>query len=56
MQRTESLSQTVLACAFEVSSRLGVGFVESVYENALCIELQQMGMHFYTAKAFESDL
>ena len=50
MQRMESLSQTVLACAFEVSNRLGVGFVESVYENALCVELQQLGVNFTQQK------
>ena len=50
MQRMESISQTVLACAFEVSNRLGTGFLESVYENALCVELQQQGMNFTQQK------
>lgn len=34
------LSKQVISCAFEVSNQLGAGFLESVYENALCLELQ----------------
>ena len=37
-------------CAFEVSNRLGAGFLESVYENALCVELEQQGISFQQQK------
>jgi GxxExxY protein len=35
------VTQSILECAFEVSNELGIGFLESVYENALLIALQQ---------------
>ena len=38
------LSEQVIQCAFEVSNQLGVGFLESVYENALYIELTNRGI------------
>lgn len=39
-----SLTQTVIACAFEVINELGSGFLESVYEKALVLALQQKGL------------
>jgi GxxExxY protein len=46
MQGTEhsELTQKILSCAFEVSNELGIGFLESVYENSLMIALQQQGL------------
>ena len=38
------LTERILAAAFEVTNELGVGFVESVYENALLIALRQGGL------------
>lgn len=40
------LSQQVIGCAFEVSNTLGAGFLESVYERALCVELAKTGLRF----------
>ena len=40
----KSLSERVINCGFEVSNQLGTGFLESVYENALCIELGKQGI------------
>ena len=40
------LSRRVIGCAFVVSNTLGAGFLESVYENALCIELAEKGIAF----------
>ena len=34
-------TEQVLSCAFDVSNELGIGFLESVYENALFIALEQ---------------
>jgi GxxExxY protein len=42
----EPISRRVIGCAFEVSNRLGSGFLESVYENALCMELAAQGIAF----------
>ncbi|WP_295385588.1 GxxExxY protein [uncultured Thiodictyon sp.] len=40
------ISRRVIGCAFAVSNTLGVGFLEAVYENALCIELADQGIRF----------
>lgn len=34
-------TEQVLSCAFDVSNESGIGFLESVYENALFIALEQ---------------
>ena len=40
------ISKRVIGCGFEVSNQLGAGFFESVYENALCLELEHQGLSF----------
>jgi GxxExxY protein len=40
------ISERVIGCAFEVSNTLGSGFLEAVYENALCIELSRQELRF----------
>ncbi|MBX7256324.1 MAG: GxxExxY protein [Candidatus Hydrogenedentes bacterium] len=42
----EELTGEILAACFEVSNELGPGFVESVYEKALCIALAERGIPF----------
>ena len=37
----EELTGNIIAAAIEVHRRLGPGFIESVYENALVIELKK---------------
>jgi len=39
----EELTQAIIGCAFEVINELGSGFLESVYEKAMCIALRQKG-------------
>ena len=46
MSQGKLISEQVIRCAFEVSNTLGAGFVEKVYENALCVELQKAGIPF----------
>ena len=46
----ETLSQRVIRCAFEVSNTLGSGFLEKVYENALCVEIEKDGLKFQAQK------
>jgi len=41
----EALTQTIIGCAFKVHNTLGPGFLEQVYENAMCIELANQGLH-----------
>jgi len=40
----ENLTEQVLGACFEVSNELGIGFVESVYEKALLIALENRGV------------
>ena len=40
----DRLTEEVIGCAFTVSNRLGCGFLEKVYENALVIELRKAGL------------
>ena len=41
----EALTGQILEVAFAVSNELGPGFLESVYEGALCLLLQEKGLH-----------
>ena len=47
---SKTLSERVIGCAFEVSTRLGASFLEKVYENALSIELKRCGIQFEQQK------
>ncbi len=38
------LTQKIIGCAYKVHNTLGAGFVEKVYENALRIELERLGL------------
>ncbi len=38
------LSNTIIGAFYNVYNKLGYGFLEKVYENALCIELTKMGL------------
>lgn len=40
----EDLTGKIIAAAIEVHRRLGPGFLESIYENALVIELRKRGL------------
>jgi GxxExxY protein len=41
---TENLGTTCIACAIEVHRRLGPGFLEGVYQDAMAIELEESGL------------
>lgn len=49
----EELSGKILKVYFTVLSTLGTGFLESVYENALCIELDELGVSYERQKHLE---
>ena len=40
----EELTNTIIGCAFRVYNILGYGFLESVYEKAMLIELNKAGL------------
>ena len=45
-QKTELLVHKVIGASIEVHKVLGPGYLESVYESALCIELEKSGIIF----------
>ena len=50
MSQQQTISERVIGCAYEVSNSLGAGFLEAVYENALCLELEVRGIAFEKQK------
>jgi GxxExxY protein len=40
----ENLTEKIIASAIEVHRKLGPGFIESIYENALVIEFRERGV------------
>ncbi len=38
------IAEKVIGCAFTVRNKLGAGFLEKIYENALAIELRKSGL------------
>ncbi len=47
------LSSRVIEAAIAVHKSLGPGFLESVYENALCVELRRVGIAFEQQKLID---
>ena len=41
----EKLTATIIGAFYDVYNTLGYGFLEKVYENALMIELEKIGLH-----------
>jgi GxxExxY protein len=42
--KDDDLTQKIIGCAYTVHNTLGPGFLEKVYENALRIELEKLGL------------
>src|SRR5262245_16990319 len=40
----DAITEVIIGCAFEAHNKLGSGFLEKIYENALCIELRKKGL------------
>ena len=47
------LTWKIIGAAHKVSRTLGVGFLEKVYENALCVELRKRGLSVEQQKPVE---
>ena len=43
--KADDLTQKIIGCAYKVHNALGPGFLEKVYENALRIELEKLGLN-----------
>ena len=46
----KNVSEKIISCAFRVYNNLGFGFLESVYENCMQIELTKAGLLFEKQK------
>jgi len=44
MRDLNTLTETIIGCAIEVHRNLGPGLLESVYDRALCYEIQASGL------------
>jgi GxxExxY protein len=40
------ISNKIIGCAIKVHKNLGPGLLESIYEEALCFELERAGLSF----------
>ena len=49
MQHSE-LTEKIIACAYAVYNKMGYGYLESVYERCMLIELAGMGLNFEAQK------
>ncbi len=49
----KEITDKILAAAIRVHRELGPGYLESIYEEALCIELVPMGLAFERQKSVE---
>jgi GxxExxY protein len=49
----ESLTYDIIGCAYKVYNTLGFGFLESIYKNALIVELTKAGLHFDVEKPMQ---
>lgn len=45
-ERSRSLTSRIIGAAIEVHRVLGPGLLEPMYESALCVELDQRGLHY----------
>ena len=43
----EAITEKVIGCAYQVYNQMGFGFLESVYENCMAIELRQVGLNVH---------
>lgn len=49
----ERITESIIGCAYRVYNTLGFGFLESVYERALVIELTKLGLNAETQRRIE---
>ena len=40
----DEITEKIIGAAYKVANTLGCGFLEKVYENALCIEIKKLGL------------
>lgn len=46
LEKINALTEKIIGCAIQVHKHLGAGLLESIYENALCLEFDAAGMRY----------
>jgi GxxExxY protein len=46
MDEINKITEKIIGCAIEVHRNLGPGLLESVYEEAMCVEFDIQGVHY----------
>lgn len=46
LERINALTERIIGCAIEVHKQMGPGLLESIYENALCLEFEVAGLQY----------
>ena len=46
----EDITHKIIGCAYKMHNKLGYGFLESVYKNALALELNKAGIRYEEEK------
>jgi GxxExxY protein len=52
MGETDSITEKIIGCCFDVHRELGPGFNEKIYHNALKLLFDQKGIRYQTEKEF----
>ena len=52
-EQQDPLTYQIIAAAIEVHKRIGAGLLESLYEEAFCIELEHRHLHYERQKPLE---
>ena len=47
----EGVTEKIIGAAYKIHNTMGFGFLESVYEKCLCIELEKAGLVFEEQKS-----
>lgn len=53
MGETDSITERIIGCCFEVHNEIGPGFNERIYHNALKLLMDQKGLRYETEKECE---
>ncbi len=49
-EETEALLRDIIGCAMQVHRNLGPGFLESIYKQAMCLEMRSRGVRYECEK------
>lgn len=50
----KELSDSIIGCAITVHKELGAGYLEKIYERALCVEFKYQGISYVSQVSYAS--